>query len=97
MGGSGAVLGVAAAFAGSWPSHPVFFFPLPDPIPAKWLITFLVAFDLVLALIGASDGIAHLAHLGGVGTALLYLKGQHWWATRGEREGLRPSAAGDLV
>ena len=97
IGASGAVLGVAVAFAWYWPDHPVFFFPLPDPIPAKWLITFLVAFDLVLALIGASDGIAHLAHLGGVGTALLYLKGQHWWATRGEREGQQLSESSVLV
>jgi len=97
IGASGAVLGVAVAFAWYWPDHPVFFFPLPDPIPAKWLITFLVAFDLVLALIGASDGIAHLAHLGGVGTALLYLKGQHWWATRGERGGQQLSESSVLV
>ncbi len=97
IGASGAVLGVAVAFAWYWPDHPVFFFPLPDPIPAKWLITFLVAFDLVLALIGASDGIAHLAHLGGVGTALLYLKGQHWRATRGEREGQQLSESSVLV
>jgi len=97
IGASGAVLGVAVAFAWYWPDHPVFFFPLPDPIPAKWLITFLVAFDLVLALIGASDGIAHLAHLGGVGTALLYLKGQHWWATRGEREAQQLSESSVLV
>ena len=97
IGASGAVLGVAVAFAWYWPEHPVFFFPLPDPIPAKWLITFLVAFDLVLALIGASDGIAHLAHLGGVGTALLYLKGQHWRATRGEREGQQLSESSVLV
>src|SRR5438876_505356 len=87
IGASGAVLGVAVAFAWYWPDHPVFVFPLPDPVPAKWLVTFLVALDLVLALIGASDGIAHLAHLGGVGTALLYLKGQDWWATRGAGHG----------
>jgi len=87
IGASGAVLGVAVAFAWYWPDHPVFVFPLPDPITAKWLVTFLVAFDLVLALIRASDGIAHLAHLGGVGTALLYLKGQDWWATRGAGHG----------
>ncbi len=87
IGASGAVLGVAVAFAWYWPDHPVFVFPLPDPVPAKWLVTFLVALDLVLALIGASDGIAHLAHLGGVGTALLYLKGQDWWLTRDARRG----------
>jgi len=97
IGASGAVLGVAVAFAWYWPDHPVFVFPLPDPVPAKWLVTFLVALDLVLALIGASDGIAHLAHLGGVGAALLYLKGQNLWATRGERRGRQLSESSVLV
>ena len=97
IGASGAVLGVAVAFAWYWPNHPVFVFPLPDPVPAKWLVTFLVALDLVLALIGASDGIAHLAHLGGVGAALLYLKGQDLWATRGERRDRRLSESSVLV
>jgi hypothetical protein len=97
IGASGAVLGVAVAFAWYWPDHPVFVFPFPDPIPAKWLVTFLVGLDLVLALMGASDGIAHLAHLGGVATALLYLKGQAWHATRGERSGRQMSQSSVLV
>jgi membrane associated rhomboid family serine protease len=90
LGASGAILGVTVAFAWYWPDHQVFVFPLPDPIPAKWLVTFLVAFDLVLAWAGAltrsgvSDGVAHLAHLGGVATALLYLKGEQWRATHRE-------------
>ena len=67
LGASGAILGVTVAFAWYWPNHQVFVFPLPDPIPAKWLVTFLVGFDLVLAWAGAltrsgvSDGVAHLA------------------------------------
>jgi membrane associated rhomboid family serine protease len=91
LGASGAIMGVAVAFAWYWPNHPVFVFPLPDPIPAKWLVTFLVGLDLALAWAGAlaragvGDGIAHLAHLGGVAAALLYLKGQDWRATHGER------------
>lgn len=88
LGASGAILGVAVAFAWYWPKHSVFVFPLPDPIPAKWLIIALVAFDLVLALLtsaGFSDPIAHLTHLGGVGTALLFLKAQEWRTDRGER------------
>ena len=97
LGASGAVLGVAVAFAWYWPDHPVFVFPLPDPISAKWLVTFLVALDLVIALLGVSDGIAHLAHLGGVGTALLVLKGQDWRATRGERSGRQPPESSVLV
>ena len=91
LGASGAIMGVAVAFAWYWPNHPVVVFPLPDPIPAKWLVTFLVGLDLALAWAGAlaragvGDGIAHLAHLGGVAAALLYLKGQDWRATHGER------------
>jgi membrane associated rhomboid family serine protease len=97
LGASGAVLGIAVAFAWYWPDHPVFVFPLPDPIPAKWLVTFLVGLDLVIALLGVSDGIAHLAHLGGVATALLYLKGQDWRATRGERSGRHRPESSVLV
>jgi rhomboid family protein len=97
LGASGAILGVAVAFAWYWPDHPVFVFPLPDPISAKWLVTFLVGLDLVIALLGVSDGIAHLAHLGGVGTALLVLKGQDWRATRGERSGRQPAESSVLV
>jgi membrane associated rhomboid family serine protease len=97
LGASGAVLGIAVAFAWYWPTHPVFVFPLPDPIPARWLVTFLVGLDLVIALLGVSDGIAHLAHLGGVATALLYLKGQDWRATRGQRSGRQLSETSVLV
>jgi membrane associated rhomboid family serine protease len=97
IGASGAVLGVAVAFAWYWPKHQVFVFPLPDPIPARWLVTFLVGFDLVLALVGASDGIAHIAHLGGVATGLVFLKGQDWRATRGEGRQRRGGGAESSV
>jgi membrane associated rhomboid family serine protease len=91
VGASAAIMGVAVAFAWYWPNHPVFVFPLPDPIPAKWLVTFLVAFDLALAWAGAltraglGDGVAYLSHLGGVAAALLSLKGQAWRTSHGER------------
>ena len=97
IGASAAVLGVAVAFAWYWPTHPVFVFPLPDPIAARWLVTFFVAVDLALALLGVSDGIAHLAHLGGVGTALLYLKGLDWRATHGEKRSRQMAESSVLV
>jgi len=97
IGASGAVLGVAVAFAWYWPNDAVLIFPLPDPIAAKWLVTFLIGLDLALALIGATDGIAHIAHLGGAATALLSLKGQDWRATRGERSARRPPESSVLV
>jgi hypothetical protein len=103
VGASGAIMGVAVAFAWYWPNHPVFVFPLPDPIPAKWLITFLVGFDLALAWAGAmkgaglGGGVAHLAHLGGVAAALLYLKGQDWRAAHRDGRGLQMAESSVLV
>jgi hypothetical protein len=97
IGASGAVLGIAVAFAWYWPDHPVPIFPLPDPVPAKWLVTVLVGMDLVLAFLGVSDGIAHPAHLGGVAAALLYLKGRAWYDMRGERRGRPMSESSVLV
>ncbi len=95
LGASGAVMGVAVAFAWYWPNHPVSVFPLPEPIPAKWLVTFLVGLDLALAWAGAmarpgggvGGGVAHLAHLGGAAAAFLFLKGQDWRATHSARGG----------
>ena len=103
VGASGAIMGVAVAFAWYWPNHPVFVFPLPDPISAKWLITFLVGLDLVLAWAGALNrgalggGVAHLAHLGGVAAALLYLKAQDWRATRRDGRGVQLAESSVLV
>ncbi|HEV8264459.1 MAG TPA: rhomboid family intramembrane serine protease [Gemmatimonadales bacterium] len=96
-GASGAILGVALAFAWYWPDHPVFVFPLPWPIAAKWLVTFFVAVDLVLAWRGVSDGIAHLAHLGGVAAGLIWLKTQDLRVSRAERHLRRVAEPSVLV
>lgn len=85
IGASGAVYGVLLAFAWFWPNQRIFVFPLPEPIPVKWLVVFLVGVSLLLAWAGASDGVAHLAHLGGFGAGFLYLKTQDWRLARAER------------
>ncbi len=76
VGASGAVLGVALAFALMWPDAPILVFPLPVPIKAKWLVLGLAILDLAPALIGASDHVAHFAHLGGLLFGFLYLRGE---------------------
>jgi rhomboid family protein len=100
VGASGAVLGVAVAFAWYWPDAPVLVFPFPEPFAAKWLVTFTVAVSLVLAWLGASTGIgsgvSHLAHLGGIGTALIILKTQDWRSSHYERQ-LRHTPVPDPV
>jgi membrane associated rhomboid family serine protease len=75
IGASAAVFGVMLAFVLEWPDAPVLVFPLPFPIRAKWLVIFLAAVSLLAGLTGVRDGVAHLAHLGGFGAALLYLRG----------------------
>jgi len=85
IGASGAILGVAVAFAWYWPDAPVVVFPFPQPFAAKWLVVFTVAISLVLAMTSAGDGVAHLAHLGGVLTGLVILKGQDLRSAHHER------------
>jgi rhomboid family protein len=91
VGASGAILGVALAFAWFWPDQPIFVFPFPEPIPAKWLVTFFVGVDLALALLPVNDGVAHLAHLGGIATGFVWLKAGDWRLGRAERR-LRQAA-----
>lgn len=97
VGASGAIYGVAYAFARFWPDRPMYVFPLPEPIPAKWLVTFLVALSLVLPLLGARDGVAHLAHLGGFAAGFLVLTVQDLRLARAERHVRRASQPGVLV
>ncbi len=75
IGASAAVFGVMLAFVLEWPDAPVFLFPIPVPIKAKWLVFGMAALDLLLGMAGSGDGIAHFAHLGGFGAAFLYLRG----------------------
>src|SRR5581483_5024990 len=49
---------------------------------------------LVLALLPAADGVAHLAHLGGFAAGFVYLKTADWRLRRAERHLRRLSGAG---
>ena len=100
VGASGAIYGVLVAFAWHWPDAPIYMFPFPVPIPAKWLVTFTFAISLLLALpsfSGGHDGVAHLAHLGGIVAGFLYLKGQQLRLGRAERHVRRASEPSVLV
>ena len=78
VGASAAVFGVALAFAMYWPDARIFIFPLPFPVPVKFLVGLLVVMDLVPLVFGVNDGVAHLAHLGGLLAGVIYLKTQDW-------------------
>ena len=65
IGASGAVYAILLAFGMSFPNSPLFIFPLPFPIKAKWFVVGYAILELLLGL-GGRDGVAHFAHLGGM-------------------------------
>ena len=65
VGASGAVYGVLLAFGMLFPNSPMFVFPIPVPIKAKYFVIGYAVIELFLGL-GGSDGVAHFAHLGGM-------------------------------
>lgn len=72
LGASGAVMGVAAAFAYLFPNTPMYIIPIPVPIKAKWLIIGYFIFDLVSGIANQDgDNIAHFAHVGGAITGFI--------------------------
>lgn len=66
VGASGSIYGVLLAFAMLFPNRPIYFLFIPVPIKAKWMVLVWGGMELLLGLSGASDGIAHFAHLGGM-------------------------------
>ncbi|HYT72354.1 MAG TPA: rhomboid family intramembrane serine protease [Gemmatimonadales bacterium] len=97
VGASAAVYGVMLAFAWAWPDQPIYVFLLPGPIPAKWLVTFVAAISLALAIFPPADKVAHLAHLGGFAAGFLYLKLGDLRLARAERHLRRESQPTVLV
>ncbi len=71
MGASGAVMGVFAAFAYTFPNDRMFIFPIPFPIKVKWAIMGLVAIDLFSGFSSRQTGVAHFAHLGGAAFGII--------------------------
>lgn len=66
IGASGAVLGVALAYARFFPDAELLLFPLPMPIKAKWLVVLFAVLAVFGAMGAGSGSIAHVAHLGGL-------------------------------
>lgn len=78
VGASGAVFGVAVAFALYWPEAEILIFPLPIPLRARTFVLGLLAIDLLMALTGVASGVAHWAHLGGALFGYLYFRFQSY-------------------
>lgn len=76
VGASGSIYGILLAFGMTYPEERMFIFPLPIPIKAKWFVMGYAAIELVLALSNSSDGVAHVAHLGGMLFGFFLIR--HW-------------------
>lgn len=66
VGASGAIYAILLAFGMTFPNERIFIFPLPLPIKAKWFVIFYAAIELFSAISVSGDGVAHMAHLGGM-------------------------------
>ena len=72
VGASGAIMGVMAAFAFTFPNTPLYIMFIPVPVKAKWVILGFVALDLFGGVSNIQgDNVAHFAHLGGAITGFI--------------------------
>jgi membrane associated rhomboid family serine protease len=74
IGASGAIYGLLLAFGVIFPDRPIFIWFI-IPIKAKWFVVIIGAIEFLSELSGPGSGISHLAHLGGMLVAYLYLRG----------------------
>jgi membrane associated rhomboid family serine protease len=74
VGASGALLGVALAFATFWPDAEMIIFPFPIPIRARTLVMVLVGLDIFFYFVTPGDQVAHLAHVGGAAFGYLFFR-----------------------
>ena len=67
VGASGAVYAILLGFGMLFPNQPMFIFPLPFPIKAKYFVMGYALIELYSGLANsAGDNVAHFAHLGGM-------------------------------
>ncbi|MFQ5538179.1 MAG: rhomboid family intramembrane serine protease [Gemmatimonadota bacterium] len=96
VGASAAVYGVLLGFAYYWPKEKIYIWGVL-PVEAWLLITLFVLGSLWAGFSGSASRVAHFAHLGGLGTAFMYLK---WWewrrgaGLRAFRKAMKPPTAG---
>jgi membrane associated rhomboid family serine protease len=74
VGASGAIYGLLLAFALYYPTRPFLVFFI-FPLQARYFVMILGGIALLFSL-GGGSGVAHTAHLGGLVTGYLYLKGR---------------------
>ncbi len=75
IGASGAIFGVLLAYGLYFPDRQILFWGI-FPIPARIFVLIMGGISLLSSMGGGGGGVAHWAHLGGLLTGYLYLKGR---------------------
>ena len=66
VGASGALYGILLAYGMYFPNERMFVIPFPFPLKVRWVIAGSIVLELFSAIATTNDGVAHLAHLGGM-------------------------------
>lgn len=87
VGFSGAVYGILLGFGMTYPEQRIFIFPFPFPIKGKWFVCIYAAIELFSAMSTSNDGVAHIAHLGGMVVGYIIIR--YWKAQYQRNNGFR--------
>ena len=83
IGASGAIYGILLAFAITYPNR-IIYLNFLFPIKAKYFALIFGLIEFYSTVSQRVDGVAHIAHLGGMVVAFLYLR--HWLSLSGIRQ-----------
>lgn len=85
VGASGAVYAILLGFGMLFPNQPMFIFPLPFPIKAKYFVMGYALIELWSGFANnPSDNVAHFAHLGGMIFGFILIM---YWRRKNRRNG----------
>ncbi len=88
VGASGGIFGLLLAYAMYFPRRTIVLLIPPIPMPAWLFVTLYGLLELYLGVTGTQEGVAHVAHLGGMLGAwllILYWRGRLPFGIRGRR------------
>jgi len=77
IGASGAIYGLLLAYGVNYPNRVVYLNFL-FPIKVKWLVIIMGGIALLASVTGSNQGVASIAHLGGMVVGYIFLKGRDW-------------------
>ena len=80
IGASGAIYGILLGFAFTFPDMPLYFFFIPVPIKAKYMVLGYGVIEFLLGISGSVSTVAHFAHLGGMLFGIIMLL---YWKKKG--------------